>query len=250
MMSSPRVGVVRDSMFNNPRIVKAPLGQSRSRGFSVPGPDFTFGVSSSHDQGGVAQVLSSWRVASHHGPSAPVLPPVVDFVALNQDAVKSGIVTAKQLSQYRARRPCRPQRITEQQRRAQPITEQQRKGLVPDIVFGLTNRPDSPLDRLLAHEYGHRWIRDQLKRNQTETQRLSAARMKLGSISETRTSLLRKTHTLPQNQVQTRSRPNHFSQVQAALDTFRDPQTRTRSLRAQERESGSRKGPQGTYKLD
>lgn len=34
---------------------QAPLGQSRSRGFSVPGPDFTFGVSSSHDQGGVAQ---------------------------------------------------------------------------------------------------------------------------------------------------------------------------------------------------
>lgn len=90
-----------------------------------------------------SSVLSSWRVASHHGPSAPVLPPVVDFVALNQDAVKSGIVTAKQLSQYRARRPCRPQRITEQQRRAQPITEQQRKGLVPDIVFGLTNRWES-----------------------------------------------------------------------------------------------------------
>ncbi|XP_008294555.1 cilia- and flagella-associated protein 77 [Stegastes partitus] len=58
-MSSPRLGVCRKSMLSNPLHIKAPLGQSRSRGLTVPGPDFTFGTSSSSlKDGGVAEVMS------------------------------------------------------------------------------------------------------------------------------------------------------------------------------------------------
>ncbi|KAK1893294.1 Cilia- and flagella-associated protein 77 [Dissostichus eleginoides] len=100
-MSSPRLGVMRDSMLTNPLHIKASLGRSVSRGFSVPGPDFTFGMSNDSTEGGVAEVLSSWLVQrrSDSAPSQP-LPP--DFLSLNRDAVRSGIVTSKELSQYRA----------------------------------------------------------------------------------------------------------------------------------------------------
>ncbi|CAL9694798.1 unnamed protein product [Knipowitschia caucasica] len=44
MATPPRVGVFRKSMMINPRIIEAPLGKPRLRGFSIPGPDFTYGV--------------------------------------------------------------------------------------------------------------------------------------------------------------------------------------------------------------
>lgn len=251
MTSSPWVGVFRDSMLLNPRIIKPPLGKNRSRGFSIPGPDFTYGLSTGQDEGGVAQVLSSWNVVSRRGHSASVLPPV-DFVTLNRNAVKSGLVTAKELSRYRAQRPPpRVQPITRQHQSDQPTTAQGRQGLVPDITFGLVGRPDSALDLLLAHEYGQRWIREQLKRNEMENRRLSAARVKLSTITDTRTSLLRKTHSLPQNTAQILPRTSRYSKVGPALQTFREPKSRTRALEALEREAGSRRGQgRGVYNLD
>uniref|UniRef100_A0A8C6TDL0 Cilia- and flagella-associated protein 77 n=1 Tax=Neogobius melanostomus TaxID=47308 RepID=A0A8C6TDL0_9GOBI len=197
-------------------------------------------------------VLSSWGVASRRGHSASVVPPV-DYVTLNRSAVKAGVVTAKEQSQYRAQRLPRVQPITRQQQSDQPTTAQGRRVLVPDVSFGLVNRPDSPLGLLLAHEYSQRWIQEQLKRDEMENRRLSDARVKLRTITDTRTSVLRKTHSLPtetpQNQILPRT--SRYSQVGPALDTFRDAQSRTRALKALEREAPSRRGQgHGVYNLD
>uniref|UniRef100_A0A4W6FN55 Cilia- and flagella-associated protein 77 n=1 Tax=Lates calcarifer TaxID=8187 RepID=A0A4W6FN55_LATCA len=165
-MSSPRVGVVRDSMLTNPLLIKASLGQTQSRGLSVPGPDFTFGTSSgSLRDGGVADVLSSWRIQSRRGDSAPHRPVVPDFVSLNREAVKSGLVTSKEMSQYRAQgggaktqRGPAPRQMLEGGASRRPV---------PDITFGVTMRASSPLSDLLSHQYARRWLDDQLSRNQT-----------------------------------------------------------------------------------
>ncbi|XP_023258536.1 cilia- and flagella-associated protein 77 [Seriola lalandi dorsalis] len=246
-MSSPRVGVVRDSMMTNPLLIKASLGQTRSRGLSVPGPDFTFGTnSSSLRDGGVAEVLSSWRVQSRRGDSAPQRPLVPDFVSLNREAVKSGLVTSKELSQYRAQgggARTRP-----------PAPKQQEGGAswrpaVPDITFGVTTRASSPLSDLLSHQYARRWLDQQLSRNQTSNHR-ELHRIKPGCIPDTRTSLLRRSRALPVTQ--TPFRLPRFSQVPPALDTFRDQDARLRALRAHQSDSVCRRGHQGqgTYSLD
>ncbi|XP_053180753.1 cilia- and flagella-associated protein 77 [Scomber japonicus] len=136
-MSSPRVGVVRDSMLTNPLLIKAPLGQIRSRGQTVPGPDFIFGSSScSMGDGGVSEVLSSWRVQQQgggRGHSAPDRLLVPDFLSLNRDAVKSGLVTSKELSQYRAQRG--GARLGHAPK--PPGGGSSRRPAVPDITFGV-----------------------------------------------------------------------------------------------------------------
>ncbi|XP_040897956.1 cilia- and flagella-associated protein 77 [Toxotes jaculatrix] len=246
-MSSPRVGVVRDSMLTNPLLIKASLGQTRSRGLSVPGPDFTFGTgSSSLRDGGVAEVLSSWSVQSTHEDSAPHRPGIPDFVSLNRDAVKSGLVTSKELSQYRAREGVA--------KTARPAPRQREGGaslcpVVPDITFGATTRASSPLSDLLSHQYARRWLDEQLSRNQTSNHK-QLHRVRPGCVPETRTSLLRRSRALPVPQ--TPFRLAHFTQVPPALDTFRDQEARLRAFRAHQSESVSRRGHRGlgTYSVD
>ncbi|KAM3611704.1 uncharacterized protein V6R79_022860 [Siganus canaliculatus] len=218
-MSSPRIGVVRDSMLTNPRIIKASLGQTRCRNVSVPGPDFTFGVRSNMKEGGVAEALSSWNVQA---PLEPAALPAQDFVSLNRDAVKSGIVTSKQLNQYRALRggTLAPGPAPKQQRGRTTRTT-----AVPDITFGVKNRTPSPFAELLSHQYAERWRQQQLMRSQTSSRKLCCGQ-------ETRTSVLRRTTTLPAPQ-----KPfvlPQFSQVAPALDTFRDPEARHRAMKDQD----------------
>ncbi|KAL7392182.1 hypothetical protein ABVT39_020578 [Epinephelus coioides] len=245
-MSSPRVGVVRDSMLTNPLLIKASLGQSQTRGMSLPGPDFTFGTRSSHRDGGVPEVLSSWSVQSRRGDSAPHRPLPPDFVSLNRDAVKSGLVTAKELSQYRAQRGG--------VRTKNPAPKHQEGGAsqrqaVPDIVFGVKTRASSPLSDLLSHQYGRHWIDEQLSRNRTSDHK-QLQRIRPGNIPDTRTSLLRRSRALPVTQ--TPFTLPRFKQVAPALDTFRDQEARMRALRAHQSDSVSRRGVQGlgTYSLD
>ncbi|XP_072242973.1 cilia- and flagella-associated protein 77 [Leuresthes tenuis] len=244
-MTSPRLGVVRDSMLSDPLLIKAPLGKTRSRGLAVPGPDFTFGTSSRHlRDGGVAEVLSSWNIQSRREESTHR----PDFVSLNRDAVKSGLVTSKELSQYRAQRVGAT---------AQNQAPRQREGgasrqlvPVPDITFGLVNRVPSPLAELLSHQYARQWLDEQLSRNQTSTQK---PRMKPDSVGETRTSLLRRSRSLPVTQTPFRlsnvSQDQHLTssgrrlQVAPALDTFRDEAARQQALRTHQFDSS--RGHQG-----
>ncbi|XP_075938589.1 cilia- and flagella-associated protein 77 [Anarhichas minor] len=246
-MSSPRVGVVRDSMLTNPLHIKAPLGQTRSRGLSLPGPEFTFGISSgSLGDGGVAEALSSWRVQSQRGDSAPHRPLVPDFVSLNRDAVKSGLVTSKELSQYRAQRG--------RERRQNPAPKHQggvasRHPVVPDITHGVTTRLSSPFSDLISHQYAQRWKDEQMSRNLTDNHK-RLQRVKPGGIPETRTSLLRRSRALPITHTPI-TLPT-LTQTAPALDTFRNQEARLRAFRAHQSDSVSRRGVQGlgTYSLD
>ncbi|KAK9521944.1 hypothetical protein VZT92_018447 [Zoarces viviparus] len=249
-MSSLRVGVVRDSMLTNPLHIKAPLGQTRSRGHflvqrSLPGPEVTFGISSgSLGDGGVAEALSSWRVQAQRGDSAPHRPLIPDFVSLNRDAVKSGLVTSKELSQYRAQRG--------RERRHAPKHQggvASRRPVVPDITHGVTTRLSSPFSDLISHQYAQRWKDEQMSRNLTDNHK-QLQRVKPGGIPETRTSLLRRSRALPVTHTPI-TLPT-LTQTAPALDTFRNQEARLRAFRAHQSDSVSRRGVQGlgTYSLD
>ncbi|KAM4745987.1 cilia- and flagella-associated protein 77 [Anableps anableps] len=225
-MTTPRLGVVRESMLMDPLLMKAPLGKARSRGYTVPGPDFTFGCSNLNRDGGVAEALSNWplqprREESVQGP---------DFVCLNRDAVQSGLVTAKELRQYLLQMG--RVRVQHQTTKQPQDRTAQRPSAVPDITFGIKNRPSSPLNDLLAHQYGQRWIEEQLSRNHS-----GLNKTKLGRPAETRTSLMRRCRTLPVQYVPF-TLPQ-FTQIPAALDTFGDPAARQRALGARQQNQGS-----------
>ncbi|XP_016898477.1 cilia- and flagella-associated protein 77 isoform X3 [Cynoglossus semilaevis] len=238
-MSTPRLGVVRDSMSTNPLLIKASLGQTKTRGLSLPGPEYTFGSSSSLQDGGVAEVLSGWRVQLRHENSASHRPSLPDFVSLNRDAAKAGVVTCKELNQYRAKGGGAKTKHHPPKQPAGGV-------VVPDITFGVTtrsnnNRAPSPLSDLLAHQYARRWVDEQLSRNQTSSQK-QQHRIKPGS--ETRTSLLRRSRALPVTQPLLR--PKRYAQVPPALETFRDQETRLRALRTHESETGVQDGSLGS----
>uniref|UniRef100_M4AT00 Uncharacterized protein n=1 Tax=Xiphophorus maculatus TaxID=8083 RepID=M4AT00_XIPMA len=182
--------VVRSAAF----CVQAPLGRARSRGLTIPGPDFTYGASTMMRDGSVTEAEEA--VMKVQCP---------DFVVLNRDAVRSGLVTAKELRQYRLQMGDLQIQAAEQQQRCRTS---RRPHLVPDITFGIRNRPSSPLADVLAHHYGHRWLEEQLTHS-------SVLLIGSGGSGSGDASLLP-------------------LQIPAALDTFRDSADRKRAASAQQ----------------
>ncbi|KAM9743039.1 cilia- and flagella-associated protein 77 isoform 1-T1 [Menidia menidia] len=213
-MSSPRLGVVRESMRTDPLLIQAPLGKTRSRGLTVPGPDFTFGTCNRVKDGGVAKALSSWAVQTR--PPECARPP--DFVSLNRGAVKLGLVTSKELGRYRAQN--RAQGPAPAQNRAQ--NQAQNRAPRPPAPL-VEKRPPSPLADLLAHQYGQRWLDQQLDRNQNQNQNQNRNHRakKPGPDGETRTRGTNQRQAPPPSKPRPPSRLR--PQVAPALDTFREP---------------------------
>ncbi|XP_053510130.1 cilia- and flagella-associated protein 77 isoform X2 [Ictalurus furcatus] len=187
-MDSPHVGVVRDSMNNNPLIKKAKLGKTKSKGVSCPGPDFVYGAATTFQDGGVAEALSNWHTPSpSFSSSAWYGKAERDFVALNREGIKSGLVTAKELQQYHATHDIRRPVFSKSFKSAPPQIPQ-------DITFGLpTCRPSSPISALLEYKYGQRWLEEQQARDRAL---LDHQNKKLVRNQDTRTTLLRKTRPL------------------------------------------------------
>ncbi|KAG7251875.1 hypothetical protein CRUP_006405 [Coryphaenoides rupestris] len=212
MMDSPRLGVVRESMLANPRLFRPSLGRSRPLPLPRPAPDFVYGTRTTAVDGGVAE-----------------------------EGVKSGLVTAKELNQYRAQWASRNHQHNPAHNHSRQTN---RTSGVPDITFGITTRPPSPLSDLLAHQYGQRWLDEKQKRPTAPPDQAKLC------ISDTRTSLLRRSRPLPKSEPQCTIR--RFAKVGSALDTFRDPESRLRAFRAHRSDCVSRRGTfgQGTYNLD
>ncbi|XP_024120370.1 cilia- and flagella-associated protein 77 [Oryzias melastigma] len=219
-MSSPRLGVVRKSMLTNPLLIKPPLGEVCSRGLVLPEPDVPLGIRT-FSNGSVAEVLSNWGVQ----PSPKEIRSFQNknFVSLNRDAVRAGVVTSKEMSQYRAQRAKAPI-----QRRSSSQDKREASGRsAPDIKFGVKQRQSNNMADILSHTYGHLWLEKQLSRP-----RKPEKRVKPLVPAETRTVLLRKSRSLPT--IKQPVKLPEFAQVAPALNTFRDPKDRERALRTQQ----------------
>ncbi|KAM6930931.1 cilia- and flagella-associated protein 77 [Xenentodon cancila] len=228
-MALPGMGMLREAMRTDPVLTQGPLGKGHFSHVALPSPDFTYGARSNWNaDGGVAEALSSWRVQSRHEKSAPR----PDFVSLNRDAVKSGLVTSKELSQYRAQRIGATVQSHLPKQHEGGASRRLPPPPPPDIIFGVTNRFSAPMADILSHEYARRWVDEQL--NQTSSHK---SRMKTGRAAETRTSLLRKSTSLPV--AHKPFRLPQFTQVAPALDTFRDPKARQQAFRAHQSTSVS-----------
>ncbi|XP_017307944.1 cilia- and flagella-associated protein 77 isoform X2 [Ictalurus punctatus] len=240
-MDSPHVGVVRDSMNNNPLIKKAKLGKTKSKGVTCPGPDFVYGAATTFQDGGVAEALSNWHTPSlSFSSSAWYGKAERDFVALNREGIKSGLVTAKELQQYHATHDIRRPVFSKSFKSAPAQIPQ-------DITFGLPTWPSSPISALLEYKYGQRWLEEQQARDRAL---LDHQNKKLVRNQDTRTTLLRKTR--PLKEPPSMWKLPRFQQIGPALDTFRDPEAREKAMAAHYKDSVARRGllGQGTYTVD
>uniref|UniRef100_A0A8C5WKN4 Uncharacterized protein n=1 Tax=Leptobrachium leishanense TaxID=445787 RepID=A0A8C5WKN4_9ANUR len=79
--------------------LRAELGKIKRRCYSLPGPDFTYGLNSFLREGGVATAIGQWHTLVPKATVQRKLQP--HYIALNREAVKSGLVTAAEHQVYR-----------------------------------------------------------------------------------------------------------------------------------------------------
>ncbi|XP_060762715.1 cilia- and flagella-associated protein 77 [Neoarius graeffei] len=242
-MDSAHVGVVRESMTNNPLIKKPKLGKTKSRGMSYPGPDFVYGAVTTIRDGGAAEALSSWYTPSPSSSSSTQYRKLEqDFVALNREGVKSGLVTAKELQQYRATHNIR-RSVACKSFKSTPVRIPQ------DVTFGVPTRPSTPIASLLEYRYGRKWLEEQQAKDRALLEHQNK-KSQLARIQDTRTTLLRKSR--PMEKPPSMWKLPRFEQIGPALDTFRDPEARNKAMAAHYMDAVARRGllGQGTYTVD
>ncbi|MBZ3888257.1 hypothetical protein SUZIE_197050 [Sciurus carolinensis] len=145
-MENERLGVVRDSMFQNPLIVKAELGKPRERSCSLPGLDFNYGLYIRGLDGGVPEAIGHWNVFKQQ----PTCPQELtrNYIAMNRGAVKAGLVTARENILYRQLNDIR---ISDKDDRR---LKKEAPSLPPDMTYGIQARTfaEEALGRCLLTE--------------------------------------------------------------------------------------------------
>uniref|UniRef100_A0A2K6LZ33 Cilia and flagella associated protein 77 n=1 Tax=Rhinopithecus bieti TaxID=61621 RepID=A0A2K6LZ33_RHIBE len=265
-MENERLGVVRDSMFQNPLIVKAAglasvgtsysvydssavqkvipslaghhikggpveLGKPRERSYSLPGINFNYGLYIRGLDGGVPEAIGSWNVFKQQ----PTCPHELtrNYIAMNRGAVKAGLVTARENLLYRQLNDIR---ISDQDDRR---LKKEPPPLPPNMTFGIRARPSTPFFDLLQHRYLQLWVQEQ-KATQKAIKLEKKQKVVLGKLYETRSSQLRKYK--PPVKLDTLWHMPHFQKVGRHLDTFPTEADRQRALKAHREECAVRQG--------
>ncbi|XP_036276333.1 cilia- and flagella-associated protein 77 [Pipistrellus kuhlii] len=230
-MENERLGVVRDSMFQNPLIVKAELGKPRERNVTLPGLDFNYGLYVRGLDGGVPEAIGHWSVYKPQPTCHEELRR--DYIAMNRGAVKAGLVTARETMLYQQ---VNDLRITsEDQRRF----KREPSSIPANMTFGIPSRPSTPLFDLLRHRYQQLWVQEQ-KAAQKAIKLEKKQKVSLGELYETRSSQLRKYK--PPVKLDALWHMPHFQKVGRHLDTFPTEADRQRALKAHREEVAVRRG--------
>uniref|UniRef100_A0A8C6VCM4 Cilia and flagella associated protein 77 n=1 Tax=Naja naja TaxID=35670 RepID=A0A8C6VCM4_NAJNA len=94
-----RIGLVRNSMFQNPLILKSELGRTRRRCAKIPGANFVYGLAAHGTDGGVPEAIGHWHVMPLPAIKRKEIPK--DFIHMNSNGIKAGLFTAKEHHLYR-----------------------------------------------------------------------------------------------------------------------------------------------------
>ncbi|XP_056394383.1 cilia- and flagella-associated protein 77 [Hyla sarda] len=237
-MENQRYGVVRESMNNNQLLQKAELGKTKKRCYSLPGPDFTYGQDSYLREGGVAEAIGHWRTVEARAHERKL---ESDFVTLNREAVKSGLVTAAEHQAFRnTHKIWRPVNEGRQKPRSQRLPQ--------DVTYGICTRPSTPIYDLIENKYQQLWLEQQ--RQATEALRMmSKEKIQLRKVQDTRTTQLRR-YQPPADPAPLWKLPQ-FEKVGPHLDTFPSEKARQRAFSAHRSDGIARQGlhGQGIYNI-
>ncbi|XP_036604020.1 cilia- and flagella-associated protein 77 [Trichosurus vulpecula] len=230
-MENERLGVLRDSMLQNPLILKAELGKPRERSSALPGINFNYGLYIHGLDGGVPEAIGHWNVLKQQPTSPQAM--TRDFIAMNRGAVKAGLVTAKEHFLYRQLNDIR--RSDQDERRY----KKDQSSVPPDITYGIRARPSTPFFDLMQHKYQQLWIQEQ-KAAQKAIKKEKKNKVTLGRFYETRTCQLRKYK--PPVKLDPLWHMSHFQKVNCTLDTFPSEKARERAYKSHYEEFSVRQG--------
>ncbi|NXS78132.1 CFA77 protein, partial [Erpornis zantholeuca] len=157
------------------------LGKPSRTCYSLPGPDFTYGMYFHKRDGGVAEAIGHWDSVKAK-PHVRVMPR--DFVTMGRMAVGEGCVSAREFALYYKFKDlrCKDEGIL-------------RYGCKPPpgMTFGRPSRPSTPFFDIMQHRYKELWMESQ--RARTVVQHV-VKKKKISDVRGNRTTFLR-THPLP-----------------------------------------------------
>lgn len=124
---------------NNFLLVKDSMGKAKPSTRILPSEDYTYGKKLKADKEGVGALITSWAVHS----ASKVPPPDKDFKKLNILGITEKACTPATQSKFRTTVNVRIKSAS-----------QRGKIRVPDMIFGIENRPSTPIKAVMGNFYG------------------------------------------------------------------------------------------------
>ncbi|XP_048469634.1 cilia- and flagella-associated protein 77 isoform X2 [Rhincodon typus] len=226
-----RVGKIRDSMLANPLIIKSELGKGKRSGNPLPGPTHVYGTIERVYDGGVPAAIGHWHTIKPR--KQETLHKLRrDFAALNKAAIKAGLVTPREIYQFRATHNVG---ILGKE-------VEKKEGMLPEITFGMPVRPSTPMFDLLENKFQKEWLDEQKGRDQIK-QKKKTHQVTLVKNYQTRAAVLSK--AVPKVDPAPIVHPKRYQKIGPHLDTFRSMEARRAAFDANWLDSAARSGPHG-----
>ncbi|XP_015734638.1 cilia- and flagella-associated protein 77 [Coturnix japonica] len=215
-----RLGVVRDSMLRNPRILKAELGKPLRNCYTLPGWDFAYGLYIERTDGGVPEAIGHWNSIKPRTSIDRNMPR--DFITMNRGALKAGYTTAREFNLYYKDKDIR--------RKDEDLSRFRRSPphVLADMTYGIPARPSTPIYDILQHKYKDLWIDQQ--RARTAALRMEKKKLQKDRGRDTRTTLLRKIPVHPKEE--SFWHLPRLEKVEPHLSTFPDCEARKKAFSA------------------
>lgn len=247
-----RLGQYRESMATNPLLRKASLGKPMQRGFDLPGENFIYGRPNHCIDGGAQEAMQycvlDYKKQCDEANSKANRKNVrrVNFVKRNRFAVQQGLVNAREQA-------CASKNLTEAYLIKPPTKVRYTSApvsgsLPPDMTFGISTRPSTPVFELLEHRYQTKWLQSQQKR-QLQTDEC-AKNTAAGKIKNTQANFQKACKMFAQRcpdhhnskQYKKDWQMTKWATIGPHLHTFRSPKVRERSMATHNASKNSRRG--------
>ncbi|TPX35591.1 hypothetical protein SmJEL517_g02104 [Synchytrium microbalum] len=139
----------------NPLLVPHEVGKTKRSVYNLPNSDFTYGKTYERDPNDTAACSLQWHgkaVKHRNALDAPL-----DYVVMNRNAARKGLLTPGQVKAYRAENPVRV-KLTEPQDAAALRHPKLPSDKNPSHTYGQLVRPSTPVARLMTDKYQREWI--------------------------------------------------------------------------------------------
>ncbi|NWV59273.1 CFA77 protein, partial [Malurus elegans] len=194
------------------------VGKPLRNCYSLPGPDFTYGIYQGERDGGVPEAIGHWDVVKARPRKKKVMPR--DFVAMGRRAVEERCTTAREFALY--------YKFKDLRLKEDSILSKYARKIPPDMTFGRPSRPPSPFFDIMQHRFKELWMEEQ--RARTVVQRVVKKKKLSEGVRDNRTQYLRM-HPPPKKE-ESFWHPQRFGKVEPQLRTFPDPDSLKKALSA------------------
>ncbi|GCB72951.1 hypothetical protein scyTo_0002270 [Scyliorhinus torazame] len=207
------------------------LGKGKRSGNPIPGSNHVYGTIEKANDGGVPAAIGQWRTVKPR--KQEILQKLKrDFAALNKAAIKAGLITPREIQQFRATHD-----IGTLGKKVE-----KKEGLLPEIAFGMPTRTSTPMFDLLENKFQKEWLDEQKVRDNIKKKK-KTHQVTLVKNYQTRAAVLSK--AVPKVDPAPIVHPKRYQKIGPHLDTFRSIKARRAAFDANWLDSAARSGPHG-----